>query len=143
MATPGVPRTTLGIWSNKSAIAADAQSFATQIVQYYKTPLSQGGAGGGGTGTAAAMTPGKIAAYIGWDDAANAKTKTDSGTFQILSASPSSVVIEGFGDEKKGTTTIVSPIVTTTVALPAGEITAVVDDAATATTPTIPTPPEG
>ncbi|MFA7213746.1 MAG: hypothetical protein WC111_07640, partial [Candidatus Cloacimonadaceae bacterium] len=31
--------------ANKSALAADAQSFATQIVQYYKTPESQGGAG--------------------------------------------------------------------------------------------------
>ena len=29
--------------ANKSAIAADAQSYAAQVVQYYKTPASQGG----------------------------------------------------------------------------------------------------
>jgi flagellar basal body-associated protein FliL len=48
--------------SNKTAIASDAQSFATQAVQYYKTPESQGGAGG----KAANMTQGKVSCRDHW-----------------------------------------------------------------------------
>jgi len=106
--------------ANKSAIAADAQSFASQIVQYFKTPTSQGGAGG--TVTAGMQT--EIGKFIGWGGAA---TDNDSGEYIInaVAAADTSVTIYGLGNEAKGEN---RPAVRTIVTLADGSITAKVID---------------
>lgn len=113
--------------ANKSAIAADAQSFASQIVQYYKTPESQGGAGG----KVANMTGAKIGGFIGWG-ADN--TSNDSGEYIIGAVTATTVTIYGLGKEVKGGTSPVRPAVRTRVTLADGTISAQVIDAASTTT---------
>ena len=117
--------------ANKSAIAADAQSYASQIVQYYKTPTSQGGAGG------AIAEDGEetIGKFIGWG---GASTNNDNGNYVIdvpsaLTAGVTgTVVVYGLGKEDKGGE---KPAVRTTITLPAGSIDAdVIDTKATTAT---------
>jgi len=110
--------------SNKSGIAADAQSFATQIVQYYKTPESQGGFGGGDV---ANLDEAAIAGYLGFD-ATTFDTTNENGTYTIsLDGTTGMPVITGVGSAEKGG---MNPQIVTTVALPSGEITAVASDVA-------------
>ncbi len=109
--------------SNKTAIASDAQSFATQAVQYYKTPMSQGGAGGADS----LMTADKVATFLSFQETGN-KTTNENGTYTITSASGTQVVITGVGTAKKGGTNPKNPQVVTTVALPEGTVTAVASD---------------
>lgn len=106
--------------SNKTAIASDAQSYATQAVQYFKTPQSQGGAGGADS----LMTAPKVAVFLSFLDSGN-KTTNENGTYTITSASGTQVVITGVGTAKKGGK---NPQVVTTVALPEGTVTAVASD---------------
>lgn len=106
--------------SNKTAIASDAQSFATQAVQYYKTPESQGGAGG----KAANMTQGKVSAFLSFDPNTYT-TSNENGAYEITAADSVHVEITGTGTAKKGGK---NPQVVTTVALPEGKVTAVASD---------------
>jgi hypothetical protein len=108
--------------SNKSGIAADAQSFATQIVQYYKTPKSQGGFGGEDVDS---LVVSDISGYLGFDATTNSTTN-ENGTYTIsLDGTSGMPVITGVGSaEKDGK----NPKVETTVELPSGEITAVASD---------------
>ena len=108
--------------SNKTAIASDAQSFATQAVQYYKTPMSQGGAGG----VDSLMTAPKVAAFLSFLEDGN-KTRNENGEYTITSANGTQVVITGVGTAKKGGK---NPQVVTTVALPEGTVTAAASDVA-------------
>ena len=124
--------------ANKSAIAADAQSFATQVVQFYKTPLSQGGAGQPATEAEAiaAMTAAKVGNYIGWG---GATTGNESGNFTVIAAAAAvpplpttdvaMVTIQGIGKEKKGENT---PAISTTVGFPSCTIVAKTADNGTA-----------
>ena len=134
--------------ANKTAIAADAQSYASQIVQYYKTPESQGGLGGdmyvGGDGittgaTGTLVTAEKIANFIGWGSTTEGETttantmKNDNGEFEISSVTTNpveTVVIKGTGKEEQGGK---NPVITTTITFPAGTITAVATDEDVAT----------
>ncbi|MCK9332595.1 MAG: hypothetical protein M0Q19_05395 [Candidatus Cloacimonetes bacterium] len=105
--------------SNKSGIAADAQSFATQIVQYYKTPESQGGYGGGDIDS---LSVSSIAGYLGFD-AETFSTTNENGKYTIsIDGYP---IITGVGSAEKGG---YNPQIITTVELPSGEITAVASD---------------
>ena len=106
--------------SNKTAIASDAQSFATQVVQYYKTPASQGGAGG----TLTFDDTGKAAlyAYLGW---AAGSTDNENGLYAVTEITGTTVEITGFGLAKKGDD---YPSIVTTVTFPEGEVTAVAGD---------------
>lgn len=112
--------------ANKSAIAADAQSFASQIVQYYKTPTSQGGAGG----TVTAGMQSAIGGFIGWGAD---HTTNDSGEYVIaaVTAGATAVTIYGLGTEVKGGN---RPAVRTRVTLADGTISAKVIDVVQATT---------
>jgi hypothetical protein len=101
--------------SNKTAIASDAQSFATQIVQYYKTPRSQGG---GGNSLAGADT---LGAFIGWQ---GTTTTNDNGTYTV-SRSGNTATITGVGIAEKDNK---NPKIVTTVTVPEGTITAVASD---------------
>ena len=108
--------------SNKTAIAADAQNFATQVVQYYKTPLSQGGA----DKTMANMTDAKIGDFIGWQ---GTTTTNENGTFTIgkVVASDTLVTITGIGKEVKNGK---NPKIETRVGFPSCYITATASDVA-------------
>lgn len=108
--------------SNKSAIAAEAQTYATQIVQFYKTPVSQGGLGG----ELAANQTDKINDYLGWDKTSGKPgLKSDSGKFTVTSAADSTVVITGIGTAVRDSK---SPHVVTTITFPAGTISTVPSD---------------
>ena len=103
--------------SNKTAIAADAQSFATQVVQYYKTPVSQGG-GGNTLGTAAA----DIGAFIGWQ---GTTTTNENGTYTVAWVDSNNATITGVGTAVKISK---KPKIVTTITLPEGTISAVASD---------------
>lgn len=122
--------------ANKSAIAADAQSFASQVVQYYKTPESQGGAGGKDEN----MTAEKIGGYIGFVKgtgsgetpwaATEYRIQNDNGVYTIGAIDDTTegapkVTINGLGREEKGAK---NPGIATTITFPAGTITAVASD---------------
>ena len=113
--------------ANKSAIAADAQSFASQIVQYYKTPESQGGAGA----TPANMTAANIGAFIGWGGTSNTN---DSGVYVVTAGTTGVVTIFGLGNEAKGNN---RPAVRTRVTLTSGAISAKVIDTTKTTASTL------
>jgi hypothetical protein len=101
--------------SNKTAIASDAQTFATQVVQFYKTPRSQGGGGGN---LAAADTLGN---FIGWQ---GITTDNENGTYTI-SRSGSTATITGVGKAVKGGK---SPNISTVITMPEGTIVATASD---------------
>ena len=111
--------------ANRSAIAADAQSYASQIVQYYKTPISQGGAGG----ATAAGGEKKIADFIGFTEgeaggawgAGEYGIDNDNGFYVIHSVTDTTAVIKGTGKEEQGGQ---NPVITTTITFPAGTISA-------------------
>jgi hypothetical protein len=110
--------------SNKTAIAADAQNFASQVVQYYKTPASQGGGDRKiPTGTDAAKT---IANFIGWGDTATYKNDNGWYTLAVTSSGASGeVTITGVGREKNGDKV---PKIETKIEFPEGKITATASD---------------
>ena len=109
--------------SNKAAIAVDAHNFATQVVQYYKTPDSQGGA----DRLPANMTDANIGDFLGWQ---GTTTTNENGTFTVGSyatadADSFSVTITGLGKEVKGGK---KPKIVTTIKFPEGTITAEASD---------------
>lgn len=114
--------------SNKTAIAADAQTYATQIVQYYKTPVSQGG-GGNALPSADATGAALMGNAMGWD---GATITNDNGTYTLAittTGAPGVATITGVGTaEKTKTGGKHVPQIVTTVTLPAGVITGVASD---------------
>lgn len=105
--------------ANKTAIAADAQSYASQVVQYYKTPTSQGGLSGDLTGVTAA----DIGSFIGWGGAI--LTDSENGAYKVDAITDTTVVIKGLGSEQRGNN---NPYVFTTITFPEGAINATVGD---------------
>jgi hypothetical protein len=112
--------------SNKTAIAADAQSFATQIVQYYKTPVSQGG---GGQVLPVAAGNAALNSYLGWTTLASTN---DNGNYAVTAITATTVTIVGVGKTAKGTT---YPKATTIITFPEGTITTTMSDDGTSTAP--------
>ena len=112
--------------ASKSAIAADAQSYASQIVQYYKTPISQGGAGG----TLATGDEEEIASFIGWG---STTTDNDNGEFKISAIATNDTLVHvlGLSKEDNGTN---KPAIWTKITLPKGEIVGTPKDVPSATT---------
>jgi len=100
--------------SNKTAVAGELQQYASQVVQWYKTPESQGGAGSPATITATAAT---IGTFIGFG---GATSSTDTGDFTVAVPTTTTVTITGLGKEIKagkqpqGVTTITFPACTIT-----------------------------
>jgi len=103
--------------SNKTSLAADAQSFATQVVQYYKTPASQGGADRNMTN----MKVDNISSFIGWGATT---TTTENGEYALI-VTDNNVYVMGLGKEEKGGK---RPAIRTTITFPAGTISAKVID---------------
>nr|MDK2851453.1 hypothetical protein [Candidatus Cloacimonadota bacterium] len=124
--------------ANKTAIAADAQGFASQIVQYYKTPESQGGLGGdfyvGGndSNSGTLVTDANIGSFIGWG---GATTDNDNGEYVIgLKEDSDEIYVYGLGKEVSDNK---KPAIKTTITFPAGTITAKVADVAAGTALTV------
>ena len=110
--------------SNKTAIAADAQQYATQIVQYYKTPTSQGG-GSNALPSADATGAATLGNFLGWGGATTSN-ENGSYTVAITTTGVSGVAtITGNGTAQKGVSV---PKVVTTITFPNGTISAVASD---------------
>lgn len=119
--------------SNKTAIASDVQSYAAQVVQYWKTPISQGGY----AGTTTDLVIADVEAYIGFTEAAvdggsQVGIKTENGYYYISAVTggaatggDATVKITGVGNAEKGGQ---NPHIVITITLPAGTITAEATD---------------
>lgn len=122
--------------SNKTAIASDAQGFAAQVVQYYKTPQSQGGFG---NGTATDPDSGALISledvqdalesYLGFTDTVGEGVGVinENGEYWIsaIDNTAGTVKITGLGNAVRGSK---QPQIVTTVTLPAGTIVAAASD---------------
>jgi len=122
--------------SNKTAIASDAQGFAAQVVQYYKTPQSQGGFG---NGTATDPETGELInledvqdaleSYLGFTDTVGdgVGVINENGEYWIsaIDGDAGTVKITGLGNAVRGGN---QPQIVTTVTLPAGTIVAAASD---------------
>lgn len=107
--------------ANQSAIAGEAQSYAAQVIQWYKTPVSQGGAGQKAALVEADLAP--LASYIGFLETGN-KLTSENGTFTLtIPTGGTTAEIVGIGKEVKGGK---NPKITTTVTLGTGIISSVV-----------------
>ena len=100
--------------SNQQAVSGELQNYASQVVQYYKTPTAQGGAGQDSTLVNAAG----VAVFIGFTGANNSIT-TDNGEFRVTAAANTAVTLKGLGKEKKSNK---FPKITTTINLNTGTI---------------------
>jgi len=112
--------------ANKQAIASENTTYGSMIVQWWKTPLSQGGAGQ----TPANITIENIKPYIGFNEANDALLNEDTGEFRLTAATPgdSTVTLTALGKETKGGG--LHPKVVTVVKLPNGTMTATASDEA-------------
>lgn len=89
--------------NNRQAVATELNTYGTSAIQWWKTPVAQGGAGKTFNATTAVAD---IAEYIGFTDA-NSTITTDTGTFTLQSAAASNnVVIKGVGTEKRDATLV-------------------------------------
>lgn len=102
--------------SNQTAVASEIQSYASQVVQWYKTPASQGGRGDlvvGATGATAA----DIANFIGFGS--TNYMKTESGEYKVTATTETTVELQGLGTEAKSDA---FPLITATITFPNGTI---------------------
>jgi len=100
--------------ANANALTSETTNYASSVLQYWKTPISQGGAGR----DIANMTSAKIATFIGFTGADNT-LETENGSFKVEGGADP-VTIYGLGTEKKSCK---YPLVTTTVVLDPGTVT--------------------
>lgn len=112
--------------SNKTAVVGELQQYAAQVIQWYKTPVSQGGAG---SDTGFATSVEDIGTYIGFG---GTTLTTDTGTYTMAVAAGTAVTgdtkalqITGKGKESKGGK---SPQGLTTISFPSCSISTVVTD---------------
>ncbi|MCB5269467.1 MAG: hypothetical protein WCS58_02375 [Candidatus Cloacimonadaceae bacterium] len=106
--------------ANKTAIASDAQAFAAQVLQYWKTPESQGGAGGNG----ANMSVDNVTNYLGLT---GENAENENGSYVITDADSFTVEITGVGTAIRNN---MRPQIVTTVTLATDGVTAVATDEA-------------
>lgn len=107
--------------ANKTAIASDAQAFAAQVLQWWKTPQSQGGAGG--------VAPADdmetiITDYLGLN---GENAVNENGGYAITSADSTTVVITGRGTAVRND---MRPQIETTITLATDGVTATATDVA-------------
>lgn len=120
--------------ANKQAIASENTTYGSMIVQWWKTPVSQGGAGQDETNTTVFTIP-NIAAYIGFagEDLGgngNGLINEDTGYFCItgIDETARTVTLTAYGKEEKSGP--LNPKIVTTVLLPDGTMTAQASDEA-------------
>lgn len=112
--------------SNKTAIGADAQQFAAELIQHYKTPISQGGAMNA-DGTFGNMDLTYLAQKLGLGSNENGAYTIENGTTAFVAATGAGQFnIVGIGRAKNSDGD--SPKIVTTITFPAGTISAVASD---------------
>lgn len=119
--------------SNKSALAADAQFYGTMVIQYYKTPLSLGGAGNDlmRNGIDVTEASNNVGSFIGWGtdnvyyNNEDNEVVNQNGKFILNVIDKDTVTITGIGNEVRNDK---SPMVISTIEFPEGKITAVLND---------------
>lgn len=111
--------------SNKTAIASDAQQYAADVVQHYKTPVSQGGAMGTGGIDATAMTADAIAQKLSIGNALANAVANENGKYYVSAADTTEVKITGIGKAERNNK---NPKIVTTITFPNGDITAAASD---------------
>lgn len=104
--------------NNRQAVATELNTYGTTAMQWWKTPVAQGGAGRNG----ALLDAATIAKYVGFGSTANSVLETSTGKFTInsVATADTSVAIWGIGTDKKGAG---YPLVKATVNLVPGTIT--------------------
>jgi hypothetical protein len=113
--------------SNQSAIAGELQNYAAQVIQFWKTPVSQGGGGQDENNNEIEL----IAPFIGFTytpEGAGGEPEenllvSENGRYRIASTAVNTVVLEGIGNTAKNGA---YPMITTTVVLNPGTVTSVV-----------------
>jgi hypothetical protein len=99
--------------ANEQAVVGDLSNLGTQVIQFWKTPIGQGGA----SHLTAEVTENHVAKFLGFDGTGNTLNAPD-GIFRvadiIIAPDTLNVILEGIGDTPKGT---YYPFVTTTVDL--------------------------
>jgi uncharacterized membrane protein len=85
--------------SNQQAVSQELNTYASMVVQWWKTPTTQGGAG---QDTLAAGDAADIAEWCGFP--ATGSLSTDSGKYIVTSATAggTTVVLTGCGTETRG-----------------------------------------
>lgn len=108
--------------ANQQAVSQELNTYGTMVIQWWKTPVGQGGAGQ----LSASVTIPNAAKAIGNTGANNLLT-TDNGEFKVTeidaTAGAEEVTIMGLGTEKRGTN---FPLITSVVNLSTGSITTTV-----------------
>jgi hypothetical protein len=105
--------------SNQQAVAGELQNYGSQAVQYWKTPISQGGAGQ----TANVPTTALISAFIGFNTGDT--LTTENGVYKVNAYDQANkrVTLIGIGNNNRAGK---YPMCTTTVNLDGGIISTVV-----------------
>jgi len=110
--------------ANQQAVSQELNTFGSMIVQWWKTPTSQGGAGQ----TSASVTQANVANWLGFNGTTFLNTTpSDNGSFKITAASTTagaeSVTLMGLGVEKRNGD---FPLITAVINLPSGTFTTTV-----------------
>jgi hypothetical protein len=110
--------------NNQQAVAAELQNYATQAIQFYKTPVSQGGAGQDST----KVTVSSLSAFLGFTSPSvrvmmSSSMITDNGEYRIMAVTGNTVMLQGMGVETKAGK---HPLIYTNVELNTGNITSTV-----------------
>ena len=113
--------------SNQQAVASDCQSYALSILQYFKTPAAQGGAG-----RLDLVTLADISTFIGFTNSAGRVNnvsygiKSDNGEFRLTGYNGSTVQLMGLGKEAQNG---LHPLIVTTVTIATNQFSTVVSKA--------------
>ena len=104
--------------SNRQALTGEMQDYAARAVHFFKTPISQGGAGQ----DSSRISYQSVAGYIGFT-APHYGNVTENGEFRVISSSGVNVTFEGMGNALKNNE---YPIITTTVNCDTGVMTSTI-----------------
>jgi hypothetical protein len=108
--------------ANEQAIVADLANYSAQVIQYWKTPMGEGGA----SQHEAEVTVDKVARFISFNGIGNTFTSSD-GLFRVADVTGSGdslrVILEAIGDSPKN---FYYPFVITTVNLTQSSFTSVI-----------------
>ncbi len=113
--------------NNQQAVASELQNYSLLVLQFFKTPVSQGGAA-----RPDLVTLADIATYVGFSGGASRVSppsysiRSDNGEYRITGYNGTNVQLMGLGVEAQGG---LHPLIVTTVTLATGEITSVVSRA--------------
>ncbi len=101
--------------SNRQALVGELQNFGAAAMQYYKTPVSQGGGGGTGTvGFGANLAAAKLGVGVAMGFLAAGTLTDDTGTFTLGYTDSDTIDITGEGTEKTKAGELVKAKVTVT-----------------------------